>query len=194
MVRITTIPKDADIFWPRPGNPQLEQKFYNSCLLVLHGESGAGKTSLMPCRVLMPRLCRRNLSPGVCPWCLQEPLLAIQRELIHQLRLEADQRFQSRRSIDCKLRLPLRSLHQRIKGFLGGLPNRLTPAQRALSPALGLELFHYNNNCMSVFPQGKFGELLGSILSNMATRRRTPALEALLEAAQNMWARIAKIL
>src|SRR5512137_1046223 len=82
-------PEDADLFFGRDKEiRQLEQKFYNSHLLVLHGESGTGKTSLIRAG-LMPRLPSEVYVP-VYVRVLQEPLLAIQRELIRQLRLEED--------------------------------------------------------------------------------------------------------
>ena len=77
-------PEDADIFCGRDREIRLiEQKFHNTRLLVLHGESGAGKTSLIRAG-LMPRLSPEVFVP-VYVRVLQNPLGEIRRELLRQL-------------------------------------------------------------------------------------------------------------
>ena len=80
-------PEDHDIFFGREKEIRiLQQKFYNSRLLVLHGESGTGKTSLIRAG-LIPQLDPESYIP-VYVRVLKEPLREITRELIHQLKLE----------------------------------------------------------------------------------------------------------
>ena len=80
-------PEDADIFFGRDREiRQLEQKFHQTRLLILHGESGTGKTSLIRAG-LMPRLDPESYIP-VYVRVLQEPLNEMKRELRQQLRLE----------------------------------------------------------------------------------------------------------
>ena len=77
-------PEDADIFCGRDREIRLiEQKFHNTRLLVLHGESGTGKTSLIRAG-LMPRLSPEVFVP-VYVRVLQNPLGEIRRELLRQL-------------------------------------------------------------------------------------------------------------
>ena len=80
-------PEDRDIFFGRDKEIRLlQQKFHNSRLLVLHGESGTGKTSLIRAG-LIPRLDSESYIP-VYVRVLREPLYEIKRELIRQLGLE----------------------------------------------------------------------------------------------------------
>jgi len=77
-------PEDQDIFFGRDKEVRiLQQKFYSSRLLVLHGESGTGKTSLVRAG-LIPRLDQESYIP-VYVRVLKEPLCEIKRELIRQL-------------------------------------------------------------------------------------------------------------
>ncbi|GAK54714.1 WD-40 repeat protein [Candidatus Moduliflexus flocculans] len=79
-------PEDADIFFGRDREIRLlEQKFHNTRLLVLHGESGTGKTSLIRAG-LMPRLSPEVFVP-VYVRVLHDPLREIKRELLRQLAL-----------------------------------------------------------------------------------------------------------
>ena len=79
-------PEDADIFFGRDREIRLlEQKFHNTRLLVLHGESGNGKTSLIRAG-LMPRLSPEVFVP-VYVRVLHDPLREIKRELLRQLGL-----------------------------------------------------------------------------------------------------------
>ena len=80
-------PEDADIFFGRDREIRaLEQKFHNTRLLVLHGESGTGKTSLIRAG-LMPRLSPEVFVP-VYVRVLNDPLREIKRELLRQLNLQ----------------------------------------------------------------------------------------------------------
>ena len=80
-------PEDADIFFGRDREIRLlEQKFHNARLLVLHGESGTGKTSLIRAG-LMPRLSPDVFVP-VYVRVLSDPLREITRELLRQLNLQ----------------------------------------------------------------------------------------------------------
>ncbi len=80
-------PEDHDIFFGRDREIRmLLQKFYNTRLLVLHGESGTGKTSLIRAG-LIPQLDQESYIP-VYVRVLKEPLREIKRELLHQLGLE----------------------------------------------------------------------------------------------------------
>ena len=77
-------PEDHDIFFGRDREIRLlEQKFHNTRLLVLHGESGTGKTSLIRAG-LIPRLDPESYIP-VYVRMLKEPLQEIKRELLDQL-------------------------------------------------------------------------------------------------------------
>ena len=80
-------PEDADIFFGRDREIRvIEQKFHNTRLLVLHGESGTGKTSLIRAG-LMPRLSPEVFVP-VYVRVLRDPLREIKRELLRQLGLQ----------------------------------------------------------------------------------------------------------
>ena len=80
-------PEDHDIFFGRDKEIRLlQQKFYNSRLLLLHGESGTGKTSLIRAG-LIPRLSPEVYIP-VYVRVLKEPLREVKRELLHQLGLD----------------------------------------------------------------------------------------------------------
>jgi len=80
-------PEDADIFFGRDREIRvIEQKFHNTRLLVLHGESGTGKTSLIRAG-LMPRLSPEVFVP-VYVRVLRDPLREITRELLRQLGLQ----------------------------------------------------------------------------------------------------------
>jgi len=77
-------PEDHDIFFGREREiRELERKFYNTRLFVLHGESGSGKTSLIRAG-LIPRLDPESYIP-VYVRMLQEPLQEVKRELLRQL-------------------------------------------------------------------------------------------------------------
>jgi WD40 repeat protein/Flp pilus assembly protein TadD len=80
-------PEDHDIFFGRDKEIRLlQQRFYNSRLLVLHGESGTGKTSLIRAG-LIPHLDPESYVP-VYVRMLQDPLKEIKRELTRQLGVE----------------------------------------------------------------------------------------------------------
>jgi len=80
-------PEDRDIFFGRDKEIRiLQQKFYNSRLLVLHGESGTGKTSLIRAG-LIPALSPEIYVPAYVR-VLREPLREIKRDLIRQLNLD----------------------------------------------------------------------------------------------------------
>ena len=90
-------PEDQDLFFGRDQEIRsLRQKFYQSRLLVLHGESGTGKTSLIRAG-LMPQLDPESYMP-VYVRVLKEPLQEIKRELIRQLGLEGSS-FPSREGL-----------------------------------------------------------------------------------------------
>ncbi len=77
-------PEDLNIFFGRDQEILiLQQKFYNSRLLVLHGESGTGKTSLIRAG-LIPHLSPESYVP-VYVRSLKEPLNEIKREMIRQI-------------------------------------------------------------------------------------------------------------
>ena len=74
-------PEDAALFFGRDQEiRQLQRQFHSARLLILHGESGTGKTSLI-CAGLLPRLspesdvlvdvrlCRSPRRPSRKPWC-----------------------------------------------------------------------------------------------------------------------------
>lgn len=69
-------PEDADLSYGREQEiRELQRKFHRARLLVLHGESGTGKTSLI-CAGLIPRLPAESYVP-VYVRALQEPTQAI---------------------------------------------------------------------------------------------------------------------
>jgi WD40 repeat protein len=77
-------PEDADLFFGRDREiRRLQLKFHNARLLILHGESGTGKTSLIRAG-LIPRLSPESYIPAyVRAW--QEPTQAIKEAMVHQL-------------------------------------------------------------------------------------------------------------
>ncbi len=80
-------PKDADIFFGREQEiRQLQRKFYRARLLILHGESGTGKTSLIRAG-LIPRLPSESFIP-VYVRALEEPSQAIKEAMIDQLGID----------------------------------------------------------------------------------------------------------
>ena len=77
-------PEDADLFCGREQEiQQLQRKFHAARLLILHGESGTGKTSLIRAG-LLPRLSPESYVP-VYVRALQEPTRAIKAAMIRQL-------------------------------------------------------------------------------------------------------------
>jgi hypothetical protein len=84
-------PEDADMFFGRDQEiRQLQRKFHAARLLILHGESGTGKTSLIRAG-LLPRLSPESYVP-VYVRSLQEPARAIKEAMVRQLGV--DQRHQ----------------------------------------------------------------------------------------------------
>lgn len=81
-------PEDRDLFFGRSADIRaLQQKFHNTRLLVLHGESGTGKTSLIRAG-LIPRLPPESYVT-VYVRTLRDPLAAIKTEIIRQLGRDA---------------------------------------------------------------------------------------------------------
>jgi hypothetical protein len=77
-------PEDAALFFGRDQEiRQLQRKFHSARLLILHGESGTGKTSLIRAG-LLPRLSPESYVP-VYVRALQEPTQAIKEAMVHQL-------------------------------------------------------------------------------------------------------------
>jgi hypothetical protein len=77
-------PEDADLFFGRDQEiRQLQRKFHAARLLILHGESGTGKTSLIRAG-LLPRLSSESYVP-VYVRALQEPARAIKEAMVRQL-------------------------------------------------------------------------------------------------------------
>ena len=77
-------PEDADLFFGRDQEIRLlQRKFHAARLLILHGESGTGKTSLIRAG-LLPRLSAESYVP-VYVRAIQEPTRAIKAAMIHQL-------------------------------------------------------------------------------------------------------------
>ncbi len=76
-------PEDADLFFGRDQEiRQLQRKFHAASLLILHGESGTGKTSLI--RAGLPRLSPESYVL-VYVRALQEPARAIKEAMVRQL-------------------------------------------------------------------------------------------------------------
>ncbi len=107
-------PEDHDIFFGRDKEIRiLQQKFYNSRLLVLHGQSGTGKTSLIRAG-LIPRLDQESYIP-VYVRVLKEPLREIKRELIRQLGLDDSSRSESfSETLQISLAELLRQMTERV--------------------------------------------------------------------------------
>ncbi len=81
--------EDEDIFFGRQQEIQdLMRKFHQSDLVIVHGESGTGKTSLVKAG-LIPQLSAEVYVP-VYVRMLHQPLKAIQKEVVSQLDLERD--------------------------------------------------------------------------------------------------------
>jgi hypothetical protein len=77
-------PEDADLFFGRDQEiRQLQRKFHAARLLILHGESGTGKTSLIHAG-LLPRLSSESYVP-VYVRALLEPARAIKEAMVRQL-------------------------------------------------------------------------------------------------------------
>ena len=77
-------PEDAELFFGRDQEiGRLLRKFHAARLLILHGESGTGKTSLIRAG-LLPRLSAESYVP-VYVRALQEPTRAIKEAMIRQL-------------------------------------------------------------------------------------------------------------
>jgi hypothetical protein len=88
-------PEDADLFYGREQEiGELQRKFHRARLLVLHGESGTGKTSLIRAG-LIPRLAPESYVP-VYVRAVAESTQAIKEEMIRQLGVD-------RRHIDLPL-------------------------------------------------------------------------------------------
>jgi len=88
-------PEDADLFCGREQESrELQRKFHRARLLILHGESGVGKTSLIRAG-LIPQLAPESYVP-VYVRVLQEPTQAIKEEMVRQLGVD-------RRSLDLPL-------------------------------------------------------------------------------------------
>jgi hypothetical protein len=76
-------PQDADLFFGREREiHDLERKFHAARLLILYGESGTGKTSLILAG-LLPRLAPASYVP-IYVRALQEPARAIKEALVRQ--------------------------------------------------------------------------------------------------------------
>jgi hypothetical protein len=77
-------PEDAELFFGREQEiRQLQRKFYDARLLILYGESGTGKTSLIRAG-LIPQLPTESYMP-VYVRTLQEPTRAVKDAMIRQL-------------------------------------------------------------------------------------------------------------
>ena len=80
-------PEDADLFFGRDQEiAQLQRQFHAARSLIVYGESGTGKTSLIRAG-LLPRLSPETYVP-VYVRALQEPTRAIKDEVIRQLRVD----------------------------------------------------------------------------------------------------------